>query len=148
MEDALTRDRKFMALAHQVARIFSKDPRQQVGAIGTGANPRQLAIGYNGLPQGIADDHRLLDRDWKNQHVIHAEMNVLLNALFPVQTVYCTHFPCHRCAVHLIGAGVRRVVAPRPGGQYALNWQQSVDMSLTALAEAGVEVTWFMEEPT
>jgi dCMP deaminase len=137
------RDRKFMALAVELAKIFSKDPRQKVGAIGLGRNPRQLAIGYNGLPQGIADDHRLQDRDWKNQQVLHAEMNVLLNAQFPVHTIYATHFPCIRCAVHLIGAGLRRVVAPAPSGAYAANWQASVEMAVESFREAGVEMCWF-----
>jgi len=45
---------------------------------------------------------------------IHAEMNALLsaarNGISPVgTTLYCTTYPCHNCARHLVTAGVMRV---------------------------------------
>ncbi len=45
---------------------------------------------------------------------IHAEMNALLsaarNGISPVgTTLYCTTYPCHNCARHLVTAGVERV---------------------------------------
>jgi cytidine deaminase len=50
---------------------------------------------------------------------VHAEMNALLDAVrrgVPVQdaTLYTTTFPCHNCARHIIGAGLRRVVFIEP----------------------------------
>ena len=46
---------------------------------------------------------------------IHAEMNALLSALntgIKVQgaTLYSTTFPCHQCAKHLVGAGIKNVI--------------------------------------
>src|ERR687891_1844503 len=50
---------------------------------------------------------------------IHAEMTVLLNAarsaISPAETwLYCTTFPCHNCARHLVTAGVSRVYFIEP----------------------------------
>ena len=51
--------------------------------------------------------------------VVHAEMEALLscsrNGLSTVgTTLYCTTFPCHNCAKHIIAAGVERVVYVEP----------------------------------
>ncbi len=51
--------------------------------------------------------------------VTHAEMEALLacarNAVPTVGTdLYCTTFPCHNCAKHIIAAGVKRVVYVEP----------------------------------
>ena len=51
--------------------------------------------------------------------VVHAEMNALMEAAKngrSVQgaTVYCTTFPCHGCARHIIASGVARVVFIEP----------------------------------
>lgn len=50
---------------------------------------------------------------------IHAEMNALLsaarNGTSPVgTTLYCTTYPCHNCARHLVTAGVERVYYIEP----------------------------------
>jgi deoxycytidylate deaminase len=50
---------------------------------------------------------------------IHAEMNAILNAArsgaVPIGcTLYCTTFPCHSCARHLVSAGVSRVYYIEP----------------------------------
>lgn len=51
--------------------------------------------------------------------VVHAEMEALLscarnNVDCRGATLYCTTFPCHNCAKHLIAAGIRRVVYVEP----------------------------------
>ncbi len=50
---------------------------------------------------------------------VHAEMNALLDAArrgVPVigATLYTTTFPCHNCARHIVGAGIKRVVYIEP----------------------------------
>jgi len=50
---------------------------------------------------------------------VHAEMSAILDAVVrgvsvAGATIYSTTFPCHNCARHLIGAGVRRVVFIEP----------------------------------
>jgi cytidine deaminase len=51
--------------------------------------------------------------------VVHAEMETILScARIGVSTVdaslYCTTFPCHNCAKHIIDAGIKRVVYVEP----------------------------------
>jgi deoxycytidylate deaminase len=51
--------------------------------------------------------------------VVHAEMEALLacarnHVSCRGATVYCTTFPCHNCAKHIIAAGIRRVVFIEP----------------------------------
>jgi deoxycytidylate deaminase len=50
---------------------------------------------------------------------VHAEMAALMDAArrgVPVRnaTLYCTTFPCHLCARHIVAAGIRRVVYIEP----------------------------------
>lgn len=51
--------------------------------------------------------------------VVHAEMEALLACARNGQstvgaTLYCTTFPCHNCAKHIVAAGVKRVVFVEP----------------------------------
>jgi len=51
--------------------------------------------------------------------IIHAEMSAIVGAArkgisINSTTLYCTTFPCHMCARHIIGAGIRRVVYIEP----------------------------------
>ena len=51
--------------------------------------------------------------------VVHAEMDALLscarnNISTKDATLYCTTFPCHNCAKHIITSGVKRVVFVQP----------------------------------
>lgn len=51
--------------------------------------------------------------------VVHAEMEALLSCAregisTTSSTLYCTTFPCHNCAKHIINAGVTRVVYVEP----------------------------------
>jgi deoxycytidylate deaminase len=50
---------------------------------------------------------------------VHAEMAALMDSArrgVPVKnaTLYCTTFPCHLCARHIVAAGIRRVVYIEP----------------------------------
>lgn len=51
--------------------------------------------------------------------IVHAEMNALMDAskrgiAVEGATLYCTTFPCHMCARHIIAAGIDRVVFIEP----------------------------------
>lgn len=51
--------------------------------------------------------------------VVHAEMDALLscarnNISSKRATLYCTTFPCHNCAKHIVAAGIERVVYIEP----------------------------------
>lgn len=139
-------DTRFMRLAREWALLCSKDPNTQVGAVLVGANPRDIALGYNGFPPGIADDERMLDRDLKNQLVQHAERNVLDNAKFDTRgaTIYATFHICSECAKSAISKGVTRVVCPPPADYEP--WKSRAALAQSLLKEAGVELTIYEEQ--
>jgi deoxycytidylate deaminase len=66
-----------------------------------------------------ADAERLVDVVLKSSlgsliefsRAVHAEMHAILSAPGPVTgaTLYCTTFPCHYCAAHVIAAGIKEV---------------------------------------
>lgn len=89
---------------------------------------RIVSTGYVGAPSGMAhcDDvgHRLetrmeADGSVPSTHCIrtsHAEINAIVSAARygpPVDgaTMYCTMVPCRTCAMAIVNAGIRKVVA-------------------------------------
>lgn len=116
----LTWDETFMKIA-EVVKLRSKDPSTQVGAVIVTPDNRVLSLGYNGAPNGYADEDFPWGRDnedpleTKYPFVIHAERNAVLNFRgslreFQGATVYVTHFPCNECAKELIQVGIKKVV--------------------------------------
>lgn len=74
--------------------------------------------------------------------VVHAEMDALTSCTrsgIPTvgATLYCTTFPCHNCAKHIIASGIKRVVyvEPYPKSR-ALDFHSE---SIQLLSEFGVE---------
>lgn len=114
-------DTRFMRLAREVS-TWSKDPSSKIGAVIVNDRRRILATGYNGFPEGIDDsEERLNNREEKYPRIIHAEMNVLLNALkngvsVEGATLYVYGLPvCPDCTKSIIQAGIRRIVmSPDP----------------------------------
>jgi dCMP deaminase len=135
-------DLRFLDGARRVAG-WSKDPSTKVGAImAHNLTHRIQAVGFNGFPAGMSDDPALYaDRATKYARIIHAEMNALLHMTEPV-TVDTTLYtwplpPCDRCMVHMIQAGIRRVVAKTPTAALQERWEESYARSAAYLAEVG-----------
>jgi len=68
--------------------------------------------------QGILERSRIRDLT-EFGRVVHAEMEALLSCSREGischdSALYCTTFPCHNCAKHIIAAGVKRVVYVEP----------------------------------
>lgn len=135
----------FIGLTRYVA-TRSKDPRTHVGSAIVRPDRTIASTGYNGFPRGIEDTPELLEnRDAKYERVVHAELNAVLTAREPLHgyTLYCSLLPCPRCAVHVIQAGIARVVAPVMSDEEAKRWEGKINFALTKqlFFEAGVEVT-------
>jgi dCMP deaminase len=133
---------------------MSKDPDTQVGAVVAGPDYGIRSVGFNGFPRGIEDaDCRLHVKEVKLSLIVHAELNAILAAA-QVGTVVggCTLFlaatdktserwggpPCTRCTVHIIQAGIKRVVAytPKKGPS---RWHADLAVARELLKEAGIE---------
>lgn len=131
-------DERFLHLALHVSR-WSKDPSTQVGAVIVRPDRTIASVGYNGFPRGVVDDHRLHTREDKYPLVVHAEMNAVLNAREPLNgyTLYLWPLPCcSRCAVHIIQAGIKRVVAAFPAPE---RWKMDCERAAATFKEAGVQ---------
>jgi len=68
--------------------------------------------------------------------IVHAEMNALIDAARlgrPVKdsVLYCTTFPCHMCAKHIIAAGVHKVVYIEP---YAKSFAEQLHSQIVVTA--------------
>jgi len=133
---------RFLRMAEMVS-DWSKDPSTKVGVVLV-KDRKIVATGYNGFPEGIADDDRLNNREKKYALVVHAEMNALLQAGHDSRgsTLYLWGFagcPCQNCTKHVIQAGVRKVVyydgVPPPE-----RWADELAAARLTLEEAGVEI--------
>ena len=130
-------DRRFIRLALEV-RSWVKGPDLGVGCVIVGLDRRVRSLGYSGLPRGICDDTPLLtDPGYKDRHMVHAELNAILNAKSDLGgcTLYATKAPCAACCSSIVQAGISRVVSPHPDSG---RWQDNQMAGRVALREAGI----------
>jgi dCMP deaminase len=140
-------DRYFLDVAKAVS-VASKDPSTKVGAVITRPDKTMASFGYNGFPRGIADtEERLNDRDVKYDLVVHGEINAILSAREPLHgyTLYTWPFlTCKRCALHVVQAGIKRVVAPVVPPEKRERWKASLAEAQAIYDEA--KVAWKLVE--
>ncbi len=91
---------------------------------------------YQGI-QAILEKSRIRDLT-EFGRVVHAEMEALLSCSrsdisCAASDLYCTTFPCHNCAKHIIAAGVKRViyVEPYPKSKALEFHSDSVELNTT-----------------
>ena len=142
-------DQDYLALAEFWAKRKSKDPSTQVGAVLVGPDNTQVVLAYNGFPQGMRDSSVLYeDRDVKLSRMIHAELNVIILSRRNLQgyTLYTWPFPpCDVCALHVVQAGITRVVAPKPTIAQKKRWGAKFELAYSHFREAKVEITFYGE---
>lgn len=142
-------DNRFMALAEQ-ARSWVKGPDLGVGACVVSPDKRGFSLGFSGLPRGMDDtNERITATEFKDHHMVHAELNAILNASRYVVgwTMYSTTHPCSHCAGAIIQAGIVRVVAPMPTLKTDSRWAPSWAQARMAFKEAGVAFYPYEENP-
>lgn len=116
-ENYISWDAYFMGIA-LLSKERSKDPNTQVGACIVNNQNRIVSLGYNGLPNGCADEMCPWDKregsleETKYAYVAHAELNAVLNYHGSVEgcTLYVTLFPCNECAKAVIQAGIKDII--------------------------------------
>lgn len=133
-------DHRFLELAEFYSK-WSKDPSTKVGAV-IAHGKLQVSQGYNGYPTYVGGDEAEDEREVKYGKIIHAEMNALIfmkNAtLFDMLTLYTyPMLPCHRCAPHMIQAGISKIVAPYSDNE---RWVDSIEKSKEMFDDAGIKV--------
>lgn len=136
-------DQFFMGLAGVYSQR-SKDPSTKVGCVIVRPDKTVCSMGFNGFPRRMEDrELRYINREDKYRRTIHAEMNALLFAREPLDgyTLYCSEIPCcSRCAVHIIQAGVARVVVPSQDREAMTRWREDTQLAMEYFMECGVRV--------
>lgn len=130
-------DHRFLELAKHIAQ-WSKDPSTKVGCVIVGPDREIRTTGFNGLPRGIRDDHRLHDRDLKYPIICHAEENAIMNAArigvsLKRCILYSSLHPCRRCARGIIQAGIVSVITYEPTEE---RWGEECRLANAMFAEA------------
>lgn len=131
-------DERFFGLALQ-AREWVKGVGG-VGAVAVSPDRRRNSIGYSGLPAGMQDTpERMSDLKLKDQFMVHAELNAIINARCSLRgwTLYSTKCPCNKCALAIVQAGIIRVVSPLPDGKS--RWAPNQQLALDIFKEVGIE---------
>ena len=137
-------DLRFLDLAKTIS-LWSKDPSTKIGAVIT-QNKKIVSVGYNGLPSFVPDDPVILNnRELKYEHVIHGEVNAILqapkDALFG-STLYVYPFlPCSRCASMIIESNIIRVVSFKNN---VPRWEESIQRSKKFFELADVQVEEYL----
>lgn len=135
-------DLRFLRLAREVG-SWSRDPNTHAGCVIVRPNGTVASLGYNGFARRMNDDPAIYaNRDEKLARVIHAELNAIMMAREPLDNCYTLYThpwqPCDRCAMHLIQAGIFRVVSVEAKPDVIARWKPSIDRAMAAFEEAGV----------
>ena len=137
-------DYRFLEVAKLIS-TFSKDPSTKTGGVIVRPDRSIASVGFNGFPRKIADTLELLsNREEKYKRIVHSEMNAILNAYGPVTGYTLYNWPgqsCARCAVHVIQAGIIRVVYPENSHtDFGIRWREETELANSLFKEAEVEV--------
>jgi deoxycytidylate deaminase len=95
---------------------LSKDPKRKVGCIIVSADGKKFSHGYNGFASGMKETPDRWKKPQKNEYVIHAELNAVVNCPFDTAgaTLYCTYQPCNSCIQLILNSGISKVVFEHP----------------------------------
>jgi deoxycytidylate deaminase len=102
------------------------------------------SIVANILDEGEIKNSQLMDII-EFGRMMHAEMSAIVDAArlgrsIKDATLYCTTFPCHMCAKHIVGSGISRVVFLEP---YPKSYAEDLhNDSITIEEEAGEKVVF------
>jgi dCMP deaminase len=147
-------DRHFLELAKHMSKA-SKDPSAKIGAVIVNDLQQVVGMGYNGFPRGILDlDERWNNRDVKLQHVVHAEMNAILQAGEKARGTTIYVYPsfalppiCENCCKHAIQAGIKTIVGYNadPDNPRVRRWAESIKIAEGMWNEVGNNVRSYDE---
>ena len=113
--------RYFLREAYSYAWENSPDLSTKAGALIVGASLDEvIAYGTNRFPEGLTPtDAQIGDRQWKYEHIIHAEHSAIFSAAAkggkPTEgaVMYMPWVPCTPCAKAIISAGIKTLISHR-----------------------------------
>lgn len=139
-------DTRFLQMASLVS-TWSKDPSTKTGGVIVRPNKSIVSVGFNGFPRKIADTEELLnDRPEKLRRMVHSELNAILSTRESLEGYTLYNWPgqsCERCAVHVIQAGIVRVVSYwDEESSFIQRWMKEMKDAEALYLEANVEVVY------
>lgn len=123
--DFYDEDVMFMRITREIANS-SRDPNAKVGCIAV--KDGQIIYGYNRFPDGIKQDWRMHVKRIKLNLVLHAEMNMLINALnngvsLDGASAYIYGLPvCSSCIKPLIQTKLSKIIMCDATGGNSKSW--------------------------
>lgn len=155
-KDPLAGHRRWLGLAETVALRpaswgGSPHPSVKIGAVLVGGNHKKIAEAANRFAHGV--DRRRPERykdGTKSLWMNCAEQLAIMQALrkrvsLKNAALYVTLEPCAVCAGLIAESGIKQVFVPvgamRRYARLKAKWKDSIEIGLTKLAEAGVQLT-------
>jgi len=136
--------------AYRHAWTASQDPVTKTGALIVNSNLETVSIAANCFPRGLnPSPDQVLDRNWKYEHIIHAESGAVLAAARQGRStegtiMYMPWVPCVSCAKVIIGAGVRKLIGHQPLiEQTPERWWEDTGRAIDLLKKCGVDVAMY-----
>lgn len=128
-------------LQAKFAASFSKDPSTQVGAALRRKGSKKFAsIGYNGFAPGV-DDSMMIQKPFKYNAVLHAEVNALDNCKDPDCDGYTMYVwglaCCGPCMAKCISNGITKVVALQE--VYRADWAENLEAAVIQAKQVGLD---------
>ena len=144
---------KKMFQVTDLLKTWSKDRSTGVGAVVMGPHHEIRATGYNGFARGVEDDLEIRHlRPEKYLWTVHAEANAIFAAArtgVPLVgcTIFCSLYPCARCADAIIQAGITTVFVDERNGQDVMTrWEAEHTIAELKFQEAGIPVYFYNGE--
>jgi dCMP deaminase len=140
----------YAEIVRALAKRSTCSARAAVGALLYDNDHRVIATGYNGSPRGFKHcDDVGCEFDEGGKHCInsiHAEENALLQCAAIGRSttglmIFTTHFPCWRCALRLVQAGIFKVT-------YIDEYGSDVQKTINMLNSYGILVDRYYERRT
>ena len=123
----------------------SDDKKTKNAAGMLSASGKLMLVGVNHLPEGFEPTDENLDNKIKDQLIIHAEEDVILNCAaggIPTwgRTMVACWAPCLVCARMIIGAGIKKLIAHKEMHDRTYEkYRVSIEEAVRRLGVAGVE---------
>jgi dCMP deaminase len=142
-------DRRFLEMAKLVA-SWSKDPSTKCGAVIVRPDKTVCSVGYNGFPRGMEDKPEwYANRQQKYPRIVHSDMNALLSSRDQSMEGYTLYgypfIPCDRCFVHIMQAGIKRIVCPEPSRDLRMRWGESL-WNVRRFCSDDIEIVEYKEQ--
>lgn len=132
--------------------IKSKEKHTKIGTIIT-KNNRLVSQGYNGIPIGVEDTDKRLERPEKYYWISHSERNAIYSAAYlghstAGTTMYSNALSCVDCAKAIIQANVVRVCIHKQFQDFCelsdrKQWEKHDSITTQMFKESGVELIVF-----